>query len=124
MTLNCMPTPLGTVLNYKKLRHQCTLDWLIPLNPSKSGILNMGYNNPVMTYDINNIQVPETNEQVDLDNTILSDLTWSKQVVKATRNANYELYTIKKTFFTPSIKQVGSMYLTHVRSHLQFGIAA
>lgn len=97
--------------------------WKIPLNLSKCVVLHMGSNNSCIEYTLHNVTLSAVDEHLDLGVLINSQLSWSNQVARASKQANKMLYLIFKAFKRPSPALVSKLYKTYVRPHLEFAIS-
>lgn len=97
--------------------------WLIPLNPSKSTVLHLGYNNPQLEYQLSNLQtILAVESQVDLGITMNSELKWSDHITTIVKRANSICYLLQKAFQHPDKKLFLKLYTTYIRPYLEYAV--
>ena len=105
-------------------------DWMMELNIGKCRVMHCGNRNPKNAYifadSTNSTSFPleVTYRERDLGIIITPDMKWGDQVANAVGKASRALGVLKKTFKSRDPKLWKKLYATHIRSHLEFGVAA
>lgn len=96
--------------------------WLIKLNADKCSILHIGFNNPKLTYYVNEHELGSVEQQTDLGVTISGDLKWGAHIVRIVKRANSTTYLINRAFSGMSERMCRKVYVTYVRPLLEHAV--
>jgi hypothetical protein len=96
--------------------------WLLLFNISKCVVMHYGHNNKNYLYNLNNIQLTESDTERDLGVLFNSNLKWKNQVINVSNKANQMLGRIKKSFACFDYKLLRSLYITFIRPLLEFAV--
>jgi ribonuclease P/MRP protein subunit RPP40 len=105
---------------YNISNQSMALDWLLPLNSDKCGVLHIGNTNPKHIYRINGKELASFDNYRDLGVTVSFDLSWSNHILKITKKANSILFLLNKVFRKSSPAIFAKLYKTYVRPVLEF----
>ncbi|XP_065639515.1 uncharacterized protein LOC136072275 [Hydra vulgaris] len=96
--------------------------WLLLFNISKCVVMHYGHNNKKYLYNLNSIQLTESDTERDLGVLFNTNLKWKNQVINASNKANQMLGRIKKSFVCFDYKLLRMLYITFVRPLLEFAV--
>ena len=81
----------------------------------------MGYNNKLVEYHMNDVQLECVSDEKDLGVIISEDLQCEKQRSEAVKKENRILGMIKRSFIDRSKETIIPLYKSLVRPHLEYG---
>lgn len=84
--------------------------------------MHYGHNNKNYLYNLNNIQLTESDTERDLGVLFNSNLKWKNQVINVSNKANQMLGRIKKSFACFDYKLLRLLYITFIRPLLEFAV--
>ncbi|XP_065671758.1 uncharacterized protein LOC136089635 [Hydra vulgaris] len=96
--------------------------WLLLFNIPKCVVMHYGYNNKKYLYNLNSIQLKESDTERDLGVLFNANLKWKNQVMNASNKANQMLACIKKSFVCFDYKLLRLLYVTFIRPLLEFAV--
>src|SRR6266568_6039490 len=94
------------------------------LNIEKCKVMQLGFNNPNIEYNIKEVKVERVQEEKDLGVIIVNNLKVSKQCNKAAKNGNQILGLISRTFSCKKAHIIKPLYKSLVRPHLDYCVQA
>ena len=95
--------------------------WQLPFNTGKCKVLHIGNSNPCYQYVMNGEKLEKVEEEKDLGVIVDSQLKFHKHTAAAVKKANMKLGMIKKSFAYLDENILPILYMSLVRSHLEYG---
>ena len=95
--------------------------WQLPFNTGKCKVLHIGNSNPCYQYVMNGEKLEKVKEEKDLGVIVDSQLKFHKHTAAAVKKANMKLGMIKKSFAYLDENILPILYMSLVRSHLEYG---
>ncbi|XP_065674132.1 uncharacterized protein LOC136091076 [Hydra vulgaris] len=118
--------PLG--LSYINLQNDPDIvykwSWLLLFNISKCVVMHYGRNNKNYLYNLNSIQLTESDTERDFGVLFNTNLKWKNLVTNASNIANQVLGCIKKSFVYFNYKLLCFLCNSFIRPSLEFAVSA
>ena len=89
-----------------------------------TGICRVVLQNLKRIYKINGKEIESLSQEKDLGILIQEDLDWDSHVAKISNQANRILEMIRRNYEEKSVKNIGQLYNSFVRPHLEYALQA